>query len=126
MSVTRGEIEFNRGSIEYHLPHTCTTIRRQQVGETPYEEPIYELAPYLTGIPCRFWIQSGGEQSDQRRTVLAYEYRLKLPVDTDITEDDIVDDVTDQFGSAMHVAQLRVTAVWKRTTEIICVLEKVS
>jgi hypothetical protein len=126
MTVSRGEIEFNRASVAYHLPHTCTVLRRGVIGETPYEEPIYgDWEPNGEPVPCRFWIQTGGERSDERRTTLAYEYRLKVPVDTDITEADTVDDVTDQFGMPMQMTQLRVTAIWRRTTETVCVLEKV-
>lgn len=126
MSVTAGEIQFNRGSIEYHLPHTCTILRREQTGTTPYEEPVYgAYAAIAEDVPCRLWIQTGGERTDERRTVLAYEYHLKLAADTDITEDDTVDDVVNQLGEAQNAVPMQVQAVWTRTTEIICTLEKV-
>jgi hypothetical protein len=123
------QIENMRQVVDTNLPHTCTVLRRGVIGETPYEEPIYgDWEPNGEPVPCHFWVQErvgSGERSDEHRTTLAYEYRLKVPVDTDITEADTVDDVTDQFGKPMQMTQLRVTAIWKRTTETVCVLEKV-
>jgi hypothetical protein len=128
MIIPAGEIQFNRATVTDALPHTCTILRRAQTGTNPYEEPVYGDYTVASQKPCRFWIVTPagtGERTDDRRTVLQYEYRLKLEATADITEADIVDDITNQLGEAMHVVQLRVQAVWRQTHQTVVALEKV-
>lgn len=128
MILPPGEIEFNRAVNVQNLPHRCTILRRTVIDTTPYDEPIYsEYGMASEHVPCRLWNaarQGSGESADERRLLLVYEYRLAIPATTDINEDDAIDNVVNQLGESLHEVPLRITAIWKRTHETVCVLEK--
>lgn len=122
MSVTAGELRHNRATVMATWPHTCTTQRREQTGTNPYDEPEYgDWVNHLIKQHCRYWHgrSGGGQRAGERwadnRQIELYQHHLLVPVGTDVTEADIVSQVTNQLGEVI-AGNLNIRAVVYGTT----------
>lgn len=69
-------------------------------------DPTWE--PHLADLPCRAWATAGRETVANSNTpVVVEDWRMIVPLDTDVTENDHVTSVTDRSGTVLAAAQIR-------------------
>ena len=130
--ILPGEYDVTREWIVDEWPHVCSILRRQQVGETPLEEPIWDdRAVAIEDLSCFFWFQTGGERNAPNRVVIEYEWRMLVPLDADIRHADIVDNVyaihpiTREYIRRLNDGAVAVRSIGKRNTNQLIILREV-
>lgn len=122
--LSRGELDATEEWMTEDYPHTCTILRAGEGEPDPYRRQVAgEHSPFREDVPCKYWWMSGGERYD-RRPVADYQYRLLLPRDTDIREDDIIDHVYEQERKLNQTAH-SIQAIGQRSTNLVLVLQEV-
>lgn len=90
------------------LTHRAT-IQRSSSGTSDWnveDDPTW--ADHLTALPCRAWATAGREAVANSNTpVVVEDWRMIVPLDTDVTENDRVAIVTDRSGTVLAGAQIR-------------------
>lgn len=129
MSISAGEMRFNRGSVYRTYPHTCITLRREAGTLNEHGElELGDYAPYLTGVRCFIWSPLSGQRGEyvsENRALLRDEYHMTVPPDTDIHEGDVVDNAVNQLGEPLHEGELNVLSLARGDLELLVVMEEV-
>lgn len=128
MSPTAGEIQNMRANQERQMTATLSTMRATETdSQYPGDPPIKEWNAYLTDVPCR--IIPGGvretRDGDGRPVLVRRNDCLVIPWGTDVRQDDLVSNVTDQLGESRYSVNLSILGIEKPETHIELVVEAV-
>lgn len=103
----------------------CTVERNQASTGDPYGgegSPDWQI--HLTDQRCKLWIQSGGEAVSENRIALVEDWKLNLPLGTDIAEGDRITSVVDFRGNVVTTDTLYVDFVANKRDQLVCSLER--
>lgn len=84
----------------------------------------YEQTPTWTtlasGVPCRMWDDERTSRSDQDGRVRTFysDRKVILALDTDVTDEDRIGDVTDRRGNTLFTGPARVDEIRRRHDHI--------
>ena len=81
---------------------------------------------HLTGLPCRAWTSAGREQLDPTTSVVVEDMRCIVQLGTDITEQDRLNGVTDEYGNSVIDGIVGVRAVIHRKDHLELILVRIS
>ena len=112
-------------SIQLKLKHTCTILRDANAATTNprgnQNPPNWQ--PHATLVPCFYWTASGREQAaDADQIVNVETQRLVLALNTDISKDDMVSAIVDEYGATTVAGPIQIHAVLHNLDHIEAVL----
>ncbi len=84
----------------------------------PYGHPDASSFAALATIPCRVWSERRREVNDDKKFALIEQLRCTMPLDTDVTEDDRIAQVTDRLGVVLFAGPLRIDTIQPRSMHI--------
>lgn len=109
------------------LTHWATVQRDVNAGVvTDGVQASPDWQNHLTGLICRAWTSAGREQLDATTSVVVEDQRLIVQLGTDVTEQDRIDGVTDQYGNSIIAGPVGIRAVIHRDDHLELILVKVS
>lgn len=114
-------------SVALSLIHSCT-IQRDPNADTPdaWGTPSSpDWQDHLTDVPCKFWTQSGMEQTTSETWVVDEASRLIFPLGTDVTERDRIGDVSYR-GTVIVPGPTSIRAVVYRADHLELFLVRIS
>lgn len=97
--------------------HRCTIERdASHSGPTPddwgNDQPaVWQDVATQTSISCRFWYDDSATIMDGERRILTTSRMLLLPIDTDVTDDDRIGDITDRRGRVLAKGPMRIDSI---------------
>jgi hypothetical protein len=113
-------------SVGLSLIHETTIERDASTGTNPWggkDTPDWQ--PYLTDLPCRYWVTTGMEQTDAISQVVVEDMRLIVQLGTDVTEQDRLGDITYR-GATIVAGPVGIRAVLAHHDHLELVLVRIS
>ena len=106
-----------------------TTVQRDANADTlnaagAQESPSW--ADHLTDLICRAWTSVGREQLDPTTSVVVEDIRCVVQLGTDVTEQDRLNGVTDEYGNAVIDGLVGIRAVIHRDDHLELILTRIS
>jgi hypothetical protein len=105
------------------MTHVCSTLRNQGVVDE-WGGSSTNFVEYLADVACRAWTSAAREPVDVDRTVTVEDLRMAVPTGTDITENDLVGDITER-GATIFPGPMTVEAVLHYSTHLEVVLARI-
>lgn len=108
------------------LKHRCTIERNVTVAANAWGNaaaPVWQTN--LSDLPCRLWTTAGREVVDATTTVVVEDMRLIVALNTDITEEDRIANVTYR-GDTIAVGPIGIRAVMRHQDHLEIVLVRVA
>lgn len=68
-------------------------------------------ATTTTTVSCRYWYDDSATIMDGERRILTTARMLLLPIDTDVTDDDRIGDITDRRGRVLAAGPMRIDSI---------------
>lgn len=81
---------------------------------------------HLTNLPCRAWTSAGREQLDATTSVVVEDMRCIVAVGTDVTEQDRLNGVVDEYGNEVISGLVGIRAVIIRNDHLELMLVRIS
>jgi hypothetical protein len=108
------------------LTHRTTVQRDVQAGTNAWGgKGTPEFQDHLTDLACRYWVETGHEQTDATSQVVVEDMRLIVPIGTDITEKDRLGDITSR-GTTIVTGPVGIRAVLAMDDHLELVLVRLS
>ena len=110
------------------LTHRTTVQRDANAGELNDvgAQASPDWSDHLTGLVCRAWTSTGREQLDPTTSVVIEDQRLIVQLGTDVTEQDRINGVTDEYGNTVIAGIVGIRAVIHRDDHLELILVQVS
>jgi hypothetical protein len=98
------------------MTHRCTiqrdashsgTVRDEWGGDQPPEW----AATTTETVSCRYWYAESATIMDGQRNIITTARMLLLPIDTDVTDDDRIGDITDRRGRVLVEGPMRIDSL---------------
>lgn len=113
-------------STRLSLTHLCTIERNTNAGADGWGDPgVPTFATLAANVPCRVGVNAGQEVVDATTTAVIQDMRLILPPGTDVTELDLIGDITYR-GATIVSGPVGIRSVLWRQDHIELVLKQVS
>lgn len=81
---------------------------------------------HLVGLPCRAWTSAGREQLDATTSVVIEDMRAIVQLGTDVTEQDRLNGVVDEYGNEVISGLVGIRAVITRADHLELILVRIS
>lgn len=62
-------------------------------------------------VSCRYWYDDSATIMDGERRILSTARYVQLPIDTDVTDDDRIGDITDRAGRLLCRGPMRIDSI---------------
>lgn len=111
------------------MTHRCTVWRYTLGAEDPYGDAEETPAEHISDLPCYLWnaiTAYTGETIAADRDYVFHEYRMIVPKDTDVTEADYVEGVSDRRGTTINGNHMNIKAVIPRPDHLMLMLQEVT
>ncbi len=103
------------------------TVQRNSTATTdPYghlEAP--DFSTLGNPVPCFAWSKMRREVNDDKKFALIEDIRCAMPLDTDVTENDRISQITDRLGAVLFLGPLRIDTIQRRHTQIEMTLRRI-
>ena len=115
-----------RAGVERQMHHRCT-IQRNTATKDSLNNPLPADWNDLTAdVPCYVWQgASKGETRAVDLVAVVNQWRMLLPIGTDITEADRLSSIVDEFGVQWNTKPVTIQAIARRNTHLLLVLDEV-
>ena len=118
-----------RAGVERQMRHRCT-IQRNTTPATETDPIGNPAAPdwhdLATDVACYVWQgASKGETRAVDLVAVVNQWRMLLPIGTDITEADRFSSIVDEFGVPWNTQPVTIQAIARRNTHLLLVLDEV-
>jgi len=85
-----------------------------------------DWSDHLADLPCRAWTTTGREQVDATTSIVAEDMRCIVQRGSDVTEQDRLNGVTDQYGNTVIDGLVGIRAVLHRDDHLELILVRIS
>ena len=120
------QITHMRAGVERRMKHRCT-IQRDTAGKDSLNNPLpADWHDLRADVKCSVWQgASKGETRAADLVAVVNQWRMELPIGTDITEADRFSSIVDEFGVPWNTKPVTIQAIARRNTHLLLVLDEV-
>ena len=96
-------------SARSRMTHRCATERDADTGAVnPYGQAVTALTMLLSDQPCYYQAQSSKFIADGEKVIALAQHLVLFPLETDVSEQDMIVSITDRRGRVLKGTRLRV------------------